>query len=122
MLVGALALILLALAGGAYLVLSRPATANADTAQLNLTTPQVRIGDQYFGTASGFLPGEKVMFSWTGPTNGVMSADPTDPNGRTTHGPIIERDPPGDYVIIATGQTSGRRATAEIEVLPPAGN
>ncbi|HEX4361363.1 MAG TPA: Hsp70 family protein [Pseudonocardia sp.] len=122
LLVGALALAVLALAVTTYLLVLRPTTANADTAQLSLTTSQVRIGDSYFSTASGFLPGEKVMFSWTGPTNGVMSADPADPNGRTTHGPIIERDPPGDYVIIATGQTSGRRATATIEVLPPPGN
>ena len=122
LLVGALAVAVLAVAVAAYLLVLRPSTANADTAQLSLTTAQVRIGDSYFGTASGFLPGEQVMFSWTGPTNGVMSANPADPNGRATHGPIIERDPPGDYVIIATGQTSGHRATATIEVLPPAGN
>ena len=124
LLVGALALILVILAGGAYLVLSRPAagTANADTAQLSLTASQVRNGESYFATATGFVPGEKVLFSWTGPTNGVMDSFPTDPTGRKTHGPIIERDPPGKYVIIATGQTSGRRATAELEVLPTAGN
>ena len=124
LLVGALVLILVILAGGAYLVLSRPAagTANADTAQLSLTASQVRNGEVYFATATGFVPGEKVLFSWTGPTNGVMDAFPTDPTGRKTHGPIIERDPPGKYVIIATGQTSGRRATAELEVLPTAGN
>jgi len=124
LLVGALVLILVILAGGAYVVLSRPAagTANAQTAQLSLTVSQVRGGETYFVTATGFAPGERVMFSWTGPTNGVMDTFPTDPTGRKTHGPIIERDPPGNYVIIATGQTSGRRATAELEVLPGAGN
>ncbi|HEX4250021.1 MAG TPA: Hsp70 family protein, partial [Pseudonocardia sp.] len=120
-LVGALVVIVLALVAAAYLLVLRPA-ASAGTTQLNLTTSQVRIGDSYFATASGFLPGEKVTFSWTGPTNGVMEADPTDTNGRTTHGPIIERDPPGRYVIIATGMTTGRRATADIEVLPEDGN
>jgi hypothetical protein len=124
LLVGALVLVLIALAGGAYLVLSRPAagTANAGTAQLSLTAAQVRYGETYFATATGFVPGEKVMFSWTGPTNGEMDAFPTDPTGRKTHGPIIERDPPGKYVIIATGETSGRRATADIEVLPAPAN
>jgi len=130
LLIGAMVLIVLALAGAAYLVLLRPSASGSTgtgsgtataTAQLTLTTSQVRYNDTYFVTATGFEPGERVTFSWTGPTNGVMDSFPTDPTGRKTHGPVIERDPPGKYVIIATGQTSGRTATADLEVLPAAG-
>jgi actin-like ATPase involved in cell morphogenesis len=128
LLIGAAVLIVLALAAAAYLVLVRPAasgstgsTGTAATAQVTLTTSRVRYNDTYFVTATGFEPGEKVTFSWTGPTNGVMDSFPTDPTGRKTHGPVIERDPPGKYVIIATGESSGRTATVDLEVLPAAG-
>ena len=66
------------------------------TAQLVLSTAHVRSGDTYFATASGFLPGEVVQFSWVGPTHGTMGdAPPADSGGNMTNGPIVENDPPG---------------------------
>jgi len=118
--VGAAVVIALALAAAGYVLLRASASAAVGPAQLALTTAQVGFGDSYFATATGFEPGEKVKISWTGPTNGVMDSFPTDPAGKVTHGPVIERDPPGDYLITATGQTSGRSATAPLRVLPAA--
>jgi hypothetical protein len=86
--------------------------------QLVLSAPQVTIGESYFATASGFTPREPVRLSWTGPTWGVMDVSPADSTGRRTHGPIIERDPPGRYTITATGLSSGRTASAQLEVQP----
>jgi len=90
-------------------------------AQLMLSTSPVVIGDTYFVTAWGFAPGENVRFSWTGPSNGEMGVFPTDPGGRTSPDPVFERDPPGHYTVTAAGLTSGRVASAELQVVP-AGN
>jgi len=92
--------------------------ARAEPPRLALTTAQVHADGAYFATATGFLPGEPVQFSWTGPTNGVMGpAAPADQQGRAVHGPIIEKDPRGAYQIIATGLTSRHTATAPLRVL-----
>jgi hypothetical protein len=91
---------------------------HAAGSHLRLTTGRVAIGGSYLATASGFQPGERVRLSWTGPTNGVMDADVADPQGACAHGPIIERDPPGSYQIVATGLSSGRVAAATLQVLP----
>ena len=88
-----------------------------DAARLMLSKPQVAINDTYFATAWGFSSGEEVRFSWTGPTNGVMGVFSTDSAGSKSHGPVLEADPPGTYIITVTGLTSGRRATAELKVL-----
>jgi hypothetical protein len=94
------------------------AGAPAVTTQLVLTAPQATIGTSYFATASGFSPREPVRLSWIGPTRGMMDAGPADSTGRRVLGPIIERDPPGTYTIVATGLNSGRTASAQLEVLP----
>lgn len=109
---------LIALAAAAF-VLLRPSSAglNTNPARLTLTTPQVKVGNSYFAAASGCFPGENVRFSWTGPTNGVMGTFPADSGGNSVHGPIIERDPPGNYEIIATGLTSGHVASAALQVV-----
>jgi hypothetical protein len=61
-----------------------------------------------------------VRFSWTGPTNGEMGTFPADSSGNTgVRGPIVEKDPPGSYRIIATGLGSGRVVSAPLQVLPP---
>jgi hypothetical protein len=93
--------------------------AQIDTAtRLVLSTSQVKIGDTYSVTASGFSSGEGVQFSWTGPTNGVMGVFLADLGGNATPGGIVERDPPGRYSITAIGQTSMRIASAELVVQP----
>lgn len=69
--------------------------------------------------ASGFSPREGVRFSWTGPTNGVMDVFPADVAGNVTHGGILEKDPQGRYAIIVTGLTSGRTASAALQVVEP---
>jgi actin-like ATPase involved in cell morphogenesis len=104
---------LVAATGAAAFVLLKP---EPQAARLVLSTCQVKIGETYTATASGFSPGEKVRFSWTGPTNGVMGAFPADQAGNRVHGGILERDPPGTYAIFATGMTSGRTSTAGLVV------
>jgi actin-like ATPase involved in cell morphogenesis len=104
---------LLAGTSAAAFVLLKPAS---PVPQLTLSTCQVRIGETYVATASGFSPGENVRFSWTGPTNGVMGAFPADQTGTRVHGGILEKDPPGTYAIFATGMTSGHTSTAGLVV------
>lgn len=88
-------------------------------ARTSLTTSQVQIGKSYKATAVGFLPGEQVLFSWTGPTSGAMGTFLADSSGNTgIPGPILEKDPPGSYRIIATGLSSGRADSAPLQVLP----
>jgi hypothetical protein len=85
--------------------------------QLVLSTSPVKVGDTYSATASGFLLGEDMQFSWTGPTHGTMDASSADSGGRTTSGKIVEKDPPGSYTIIVTGLTSRRTASAGLQVV-----
>jgi actin-like ATPase involved in cell morphogenesis len=108
-------------AAAAGFVLLKPLITDAGpgAAELKLSTARVKIGDIYFATASGFSPGEKVRFSWVGPSTGVMGEFPADSAGSAPHGPVLERDPPGEYTIIATGLTSGRRASTGLVVLQP---
>ncbi|MGQ0481244.1 MAG: Hsp70 family protein [Pseudonocardia sp.] len=114
---GATAWVLLSPAGTPTAAPGTSAPPAASTPRLVLTTDQVRFGDSYYLTATGFTPGEDVRLSWTGPTSGIMDAVPADANGVRNHGPVIERDPPGQYVIIATGMSSGRTAEARLQVL-----
>ncbi len=114
---GATAWVLLSPAGTPTAAPGTSAPAVAGTPRLVLTTGQVAFGDSYYLTATGFTPGEDVRLSWTGPTSGIMDAVPADANGVRNHGPVIERDPPGEYVIIATGMSSGRTAEARLQVL-----
>ncbi|MCA1835189.1 MAG: Hsp70 family protein, partial [Actinobacteria bacterium] len=104
---------LVAATGAAAFVLLKP---GPPVARLALSTCEVRIGETYTATASGFSPGENVRFSWTGPTNGVMGAFPADQAGTRVHGGILEKDPAGTYAIFATGMTSGRTSTAGLVV------
>jgi hypothetical protein len=82
-----------------------------------LTTEEVKGGETYSVTASGFSPGETVQLTWTGPTKGTMGSGPADGAGVHSMGPIVERDPPGSYQIIATGLQSGRTAQTPLQVL-----
>jgi hypothetical protein len=91
---------------------------NVGGAKLTLTNARVPIGTRYFTDASGFQPGEPVRFYWTGPTQGVIMPSVADQEGRAAQGPIIERDPPGSYLIVATGLRSGRMARTQLQVLP----
>jgi hypothetical protein len=103
--------------------LLKPFTVHAGTgaARLALSTSQVKIGDSYFATASGFSPGEGVRFSWTGPSDGVMGVFPADSGGRKSHGPVLERHPPGSYTITVTGMTTGRSASVGLQVVTGTG-
>jgi hypothetical protein len=44
---------------------------------------------------------------------GLFTADVS---GQATPGVIIERDPPGEYMITAVGQTSGRSVSTQLQV------
>jgi hypothetical protein len=85
---------------------------------LALSTSRVAIGEQYYATATGFTPGERITFAWTGPTTGVMGTFPTDGTGAYRQGPILERDPPGHYRITATGESPGSTVAVDLDVLP----
>jgi hypothetical protein len=82
-----------------------------------LTNTEVKGGETYSVTASGFIPGEIVQLTWTGATRGTMGSGPADPAGVHTMGPVVERDPPGNYEIIATGLQSGRTAKTPLRVV-----
>ena len=122
----ALVIAIVVTACGLYLLL-KPSNVNpgTDTARLMLSKSQVALGDTYFATASGFSPGENLRFVWTGQTagqtNGVMGVFPADSNGSKSHGPIVERDPLGNYTITVTGLTSRRSAPAGLQVVQPGG-
>ncbi len=85
-------------------------------AHLILSTSPVPLGDTYFATAWGFSPGENVRFSRNGPSNGEIGVFPADPGGRTSNR-VLARDPPAHYTITVTGLTSGRTASAELQVV-----
>ncbi len=106
----ATALVIVA-AATAFVLRNQPST------RLVLSTSQVKVGDTYSATASGFSPREGVRFSWAGPTNGVMDVFPADLAGDATPGGILEKDPPGHYTIVATGLTSRRTASAGLQVV-----
>jgi len=92
---------------------------NTGEARLTLSKLQVKFGDTYYANAWGFLPGENVRFSWIGQTSGVMGVFLTDSGGSKSHGPIFERDPPGNYTITVTGLLSRRTASDKLQVLQP---
>jgi hypothetical protein len=115
----AITVIGLVLGGQGTVAAEQPSESNTGY-KLVLSTSQVKSGETYSATASGFLPGEVVQFTWVGPTRGVMGdAPPVDSGGSATLGGIVESDPLGNYLIIATGQTSGRVASAELQVVSP---
>lgn len=110
--------LVIAIAASAFALL-KPFIVHTGTgaARLVLSTAQVKIGDTYFVTASGFSPGEAVRFFWTGPSDGVMGVFSTDSDGKKSPGPIFERHPPGNYTITVTGLKSGRTASAGLQVV-----
>ena len=117
-LLGSVAAVGVVAAGIVVAAVWRPSgAAAAGGARVDLTTPEVQIGRSYRAGMSGFAAGEQVRVTWTGPTSGEMGAFTADESGRTeVRGPIIERDPPGDYRIIATGLRSGFTAFAPLRV------
>lgn len=126
-LLGSLSAVLIVAAGIAVSVVWRPSRVPvAAGPRVELTTSQVAIGRSYRASAAGFVAGEQVRFTWTGPTNGVMGAFVADGSGHSgVRGPIVEQAPPGDYQITATGLRSGLAASAALRVTagggPPSG-
>lgn len=117
-LLGSAAAVGVVAAGIVVVAVWRPSgAAAAGGARMDLTTPEVQIGRSYRAGMSGFASGEQVRVTWTGPTSGVMGAFTADESGQAeVRGPIVERDPPGDYRIIATGLRSGFTASAPLRV------
>jgi hypothetical protein len=107
--------LVIAIAASVFALL-KPVIVNTGTgaARLALSTAQVKIGDSYSISASGFSPGEAVRFSWTGPSDGVMGIFSTDSDGNKSPDPVFERHPPGNYTVTVTvtGLTSGHTASA----------
>jgi hypothetical protein len=91
--------------------------ATVEPSSLALSISSVKYGDTYSATAKGFLPGEVVKFSWD--RGSMADVPPADSGGSTTLLPIRETAPPGNYTLTATGQTSWRTATAEVQVVQP---
>lgn len=92
--------------------------ANTPHPRVALSAAQVKIGDTYSATALGFSPGEDLQFSWNGPTDGIIGDFRAGSDGNTTHGGIVEADPPGTYTITVIGLTSGRTASTGLVVRP----
>lgn len=86
--------------------------------QVGLSTHQVKGGEIYFATVSGFSPSEDVKLTWSGPTNGLMGVLHADSRGSASLGPIHEADPPGTYAITAIGLTSGQMTSTKLVVQP----
>ncbi|MGH3764219.1 MAG: Hsp70 family protein [Pseudonocardiaceae bacterium] len=95
--------------------------ADAGAARLRLSTCQAKAGDSYTATAAGFAAGENIRFSWIGPTNGVAGTLPANATGMASHGENLAKNVPGTYTITATGLTSGRTASAGLQVLQARG-
>ncbi|MGB6162464.1 MAG: hypothetical protein WCF33_01425 [Pseudonocardiaceae bacterium] len=84
--------------------------------QVALSAHQVKDGDTYFATISGFSPSEDVKLSWSGPTSGLMGVLRADSRGTASLGPIHETDPSGTYAITAIGLTSGQMTSTKLVV------
>jgi len=95
--------------------------AGTGAARIVLSTSQVKIGNTYFVKAAGFSPGEHLQFSWSGRTRGVSHNFPAADSGGTGWQQVYERDLPGHYTLTVKGLTSGRTATAELDVVTGTG-
>jgi hypothetical protein len=69
-----------------------------------------------YATASLFWPNEKVTFSWTGPSSGVITTVYAGLDGQATT-EVLENADPALYLITAQGLTSGRTASADLRVV-----
>jgi hypothetical protein len=109
-------LVILALTVVGFVLGQLPGAAEPQSS-LELSTSSVKDRDTYSATAKGFKPDEVVKFSWDG---GPMDdAPPADSVGSTTLLRIVETAPPGNYTLTATGQASGRTASAKVQVVQP---
>jgi len=92
--------------------------AQVSAPELKLSESSTAAHGSVTATAAGFAAGEKVRFSWNGPTSGTIGGYPANSQGTVSvdlH--ADEEDPPGDYVITATGLTSGRVASARLQIV-----
>jgi hypothetical protein len=93
-----------------------PTTGPAPHPRLVLSSSRVAIGGTYTATATGFAPGEQVRFSWTGVSSGTIGTFTADSQGRASID-VREGASPGQYMIKASGLSSGRAASAPLEVV-----
>ena len=73
-------------------------------------------GHTYQAIASLFWPDEKVTFSWSGPSSGVITTVSAGLDGQATT-VVRENAAPGRYLITARGMLSGRTASAGLRVV-----
>ncbi|MFI9101116.1 serine/threonine-protein kinase [Streptomyces fildesensis] len=97
---------------------------------LRLSASVVADGSTFVATASGFMPGEGVRFSWSGrpggtelalviagPARSVSSTVSTAGLEGSASATFKEKDRPGSYVMRVTGLSSGRSASTSFEVI-----
>ncbi|MCO6011487.1 hypothetical protein NE236_41710 [Actinoallomurus purpureus] len=84
---------------------------------LTLSATTVTSGEPFTATATGFLPGERVLFALSSGEwgNGGPGYETADSSGRAEH--RVEGSPSaGKWTVTASGSTSGRRAEADLLV------
>ncbi|MFF0771223.1 hypothetical protein ACFYUK_20215 [Nonomuraea wenchangensis] len=95
-----------------------PVTPPAGTPELTLSDDDIVSGGSADARASGFEPGERITFSWTGPGGGGdLGARTADARGRATLPDAVHGDlAAGQYTLAAQGRDPGRRGTATLTV------
>ncbi|MFC0039854.1 ATP-binding protein [Actinomadura rayongensis] len=91
------------------------ATMSPSDAWLRLSVASVKAGAHYGARVGGMEPGETVVLSWTGPASGRAETLTADRDG-TAEADVRAATDPGRYTIRATGQRSGRDASAPLTV------
>lgn len=83
--------------------------------RLTLTPTSVAEGGTVTAKATGFEPGEKVVFSRTGDEAAELGSATADNEGAATLR-VADKQGPGTYVLAVEGTTSGRAAQATLTV------
>lgn len=88
-------------------------TINGSAASLSLSASQGPPGTGVTASGTGFTPGETIQITVNGASLGTAQADQ---NGNFTTSVQVPNVAPGQYVVTATGQTSGASASASFVV------
>jgi hypothetical protein len=91
-------------------------TGTPTPAALNPSPSQAAAGSSVVINGSGFQPGEKVNVSFNGSGIGTPTADTS---GNFSQSFTVPNLAPGQFGVVATGQSSGRSATTTFTITTP---